>query len=265
MSAPTSKDPLFVNTAGGQCWKRQHVDGDGRGLYALADVVACPAYVLASFAELAELGVVGSADVLPVPVLPEPQALSAAEVRLSQYGEQRGTYGSASEKALYHIALDLRKELSGQRAYEQRLREQHDLDVAELNRLRARVAELLAERHSTNEAPDGKYPPALPWAALMDDEDRADFLDELAAAATTLADSEVVLAEVEKACATWRLIAEAQHGHNTAPGPDERPVNELTSVFSPVASLRELDGEHYPLVHHDYRVSHDLPETGGTQ
>lgn len=73
MSAPTSKDPLFVNTAGGQCWKRQHVDGDGRGLYALADVVACPAYVLASFAELAELGISGSADVLPVPVLPEPQ------------------------------------------------------------------------------------------------------------------------------------------------------------------------------------------------
>lgn len=208
---------------------------------------------------------------LPMPVGPEPQALSAAEVRLSQYGEQRGTYGNGSEKALHHIALDLRKELSDQRAYERRLREQHDLDVAELNRLRARVAELEAERHSTNEAlddavqalraieaPGGTYPPALPWAALLDDEDRAEFLDELAAAATTHASSDVVLAEVEKACATWRLIAEAQHGHNTAPGPDA-----VTRTFVPVASLREPEGEHYALVHHDYRVSHDLPETGG--
>lgn len=138
----------------------------------------------------------------------------------------------------------------------------------------------------------GGYPLALPWAALMDDEDRAEFLDELAAAATTHASSDVVLAEVEKACATWRLIAEAQHGHNTAPGPDA-----LTVTFSPVASLREpegepspsfaeraaaetdparrtawrmlardvTDGEHYPLVHHDYQVSHDLPETGGAR
>lgn len=36
----------------------------------------------------------------------------------------------------------LRAEREGQRAYEQRLREQHDRDVAELNRLRSRVAEL---------------------------------------------------------------------------------------------------------------------------
>lgn len=44
MSAPTSRDPLFVNTAGGQCWKRQHVDRDGRGLYALAALGLAPGY-----------------------------------------------------------------------------------------------------------------------------------------------------------------------------------------------------------------------------
>lgn len=102
------------------------------------------------------------------------------------------------------------------------------------------------------------YPPAFPWARLMDDEDRAEFLDELAESATTHASSDVVLAEVEETCKTWRLIAEAQHGHNTAPGPDA-----VTAVFVPVASLREPEGEHYRSVHHDYRVSHDLPETGG--
>ncbi|MFJ8144645.1 hypothetical protein ACIQ6R_06170 [Streptomyces sp. NPDC096048] len=64
------------------------------------------------------------------------------------------------------------------------------------------------------------YPPALPWARLMDHEDLTGFLDELAASAITHATAETALAEVEKTCGTWRLIAEAQHAHNTAPGPD---------------------------------------------
>ncbi|MDX2513905.1 hypothetical protein PV355_01820 [Streptomyces stelliscabiei] len=36
----------------------------------------------------------------------------------------------------------------------------------------------------------------------------------------------------------------------------------VTKVFVPVASLREPDGEHYPLVHHDWRLGRDLPEGG---
>jgi hypothetical protein len=141
----------------------------------------------------------------------------------------------------------------------------------QLGRLRAQVEALLVERHSTNEAlddavqalrakqsSDSSYSTALPWAALMDDEDLAEFLDELADAATTNVDAVTRLAEVERACGTWRLIAEAQHGHNTAPGPDA-----MTRVFVPVASLREPEGEFYGVVHHDYKVGHDLPETGG--
>lgn len=72
----------------------------------------------------------------------------------------------------------------------------------------------------TAPVPADTYPPALPWARLMDDEDLSDFLDELAASAITHATAEVALAEVEDAIARWRLIAEAQHAHNTAPGPD---------------------------------------------
>lgn len=65
------------------------------------------------------------------------------------------------------------------------------------------------------------YPPALPWAALMDGGDLAEFLAELEhAIATPGATADEALAAVEKACATWRLIAETQHAHNTAPGPD---------------------------------------------
>ncbi|BBC35213.1 hypothetical protein SGFS_065070 [Streptomyces graminofaciens] len=181
-------------------------------------------------------------------------------------------------------------------------------------KFRARVIELEAERHVTNEAlddavqalraieaPDGKYPPALPWAALLDDEDRADFLDELAASAITHATTDVALAEVEETCKTWRLIAEAQHGHNTAPGPELADEDGCTcpetdrvephwsgcpeedapcpvdgpipgvGVGAGAPEMRALraalygppDGEHYAAVHHTYRVGHDLPETGG--
>lgn len=65
------------------------------------------------------------------------------------------------------------------------------------------------------------YPPALPWARLMDADDLAEFLAEvehaIATPGTTPAEA---LAAVEKACGTWRLIGEAQHAHNTAPGPN---------------------------------------------
>lgn len=79
----------------------------------------------------------------------------------------------------------------------------------------------LADMRTTLEAPKRRtYPPALPWAALMDDDDLAEFLAELEhAIATPGATPNEALTEVEKACGTWRVIAEAQNGHNTAAGP----------------------------------------------
>jgi hypothetical protein len=72
------------------------------------------------------------------------------------------------------------------------------------------------------------YPPALPWAHLMDEDDLAEFLRDITSTmlATTL-DARLAsrlpghteLTALEKVCATWRLIAEAQHAHNTAEGP----------------------------------------------
>jgi hypothetical protein len=73
------------------------------------------------------------------------------------------------------------------------------------------------------------YPPALPWARLMDHDDLAAFLRDLDAGMRDAArqahftgrpQAPAVLAALEHACATWRPIAEAQHAHNTAPGPD---------------------------------------------
>jgi hypothetical protein len=69
-------DPLVVNTRDGVCWERRAVTSDGRGLYAVEGSCRCPEFVMATLAELAEHGIVGSADVLPVPVGPEPQAVS---------------------------------------------------------------------------------------------------------------------------------------------------------------------------------------------
>jgi hypothetical protein len=238
MSAPQSHDPLVVTTKDGVSWLRRAVTQDGHGLYAVTDSCTCPEYLMASLAELAEHGIAGSAHALPMPVAPEPAA----------------------------------------------------------------------------------YPPAFPWAALMDGEDLSDFLDELAASAITHASSEVALAEVEATCGRWRLIAEAQHAHNTAPGPGveapyvsrllpprdavcarpgcghsgaehhhgdtkcwahlpkghgdpirlcvcegfvagssvEVSADRLTRLLAPSQVLRE-DAYESPL-HHDYRVSHDLPE-----
>ncbi|MFJ2675072.1 hypothetical protein [Streptomyces sp. NPDC087525] len=103
------------------------------------------------------------------------------------------------------------KEIKGRTAYGERLK-------AENAELRARIAELEAAQ-----APAEEYGPAFPWVALMDDDDRSEFLGELAAAALNYYRADVgdadTLGEVEKACGTWRLIAEAQHAHNTAPGP----------------------------------------------
>ncbi|WP_318205326.1 hypothetical protein [Streptomyces sp. SCL15-4] len=83
-----------------------------------------------------------------------------------------------------------------------------------------RAPELVAEVRAAAEGMVERtsYPPALPWARLMDCEDLAEFLDELAASAITHASAEVALTEVEATCGRWRAIAEAQHAHNTAPG-----------------------------------------------
>jgi hypothetical protein len=346
VSAPTSHDPLVVNTADGSRWVRRARSQDGRGLYALEGALKdAPEPVLASLNDLAEIGLRSMADVLPVPVGPEPQALSLsgpicsqAEARaagpdiapsVEELGAMASTIVAAGDPLSAEVDLARAVPLLG----------------AAFGRLRARVAELEAERakyvgkeptiaeemaylsrcfHAVGElelpetlkvdsidpqyrngyvhaladmrtaleSPERtSYPPALPWAALMDTEDLSEFLDELASSATTHASSEVVLSEVEDTIARWRLIGEAQHAHNTAPGPDERPVNGLTAVFAPTQVLREdvpplrgralldaltveraerthnqrlgIEDVYESPLHHEYRVGHDLPETGG--
>lgn len=63
--------PLVINTADGMVWTRRTVTRDGLALYALEGVCSCPEFVMATMAELAEHGIAGSADVLPMPVVRE--------------------------------------------------------------------------------------------------------------------------------------------------------------------------------------------------
>lgn len=131
MSAPTTHDPLVVNTKDGMSWVRRAVTQDGRGLYALAGVCDCPEYLMASLAELAEHGIRGQADVLPVPVGPEAEAYVAPSPSCTR------CYGADAVRFVANGGATAPCRACG---------------PTEAETLRARVAELLAERHSTNEA-----------------------------------------------------------------------------------------------------------------
>jgi hypothetical protein len=227
----------------------------GLGLYAVEGSCQCPEYLLVSLAELAVHGIQGMAHVLPVPVGPVPRTLAMVEdeltgVSLSLYEEELLT-----ERLRWALASAKRGRA----------------------RLRARVAELEAERHTTNEALDDAVQElranaqhALPWAHEMPDDDLSGFLNDLVSAAMGRwqSDPEVpdreVLAAVEKACAAWRTPGA---GYRSDPEPDEcacppadqpgphqvgcffdgvpvsppseRPVNGLTAAYMPVAALRE--------------------------
>jgi hypothetical protein len=130
---PVSHDPLVVNTQNGFCWMRRAVTREGRGLYALADtVVGAPDAVLATLADLAEHGLASMVDALPMPVGPAPRTLGQVEDELT--GVSLSLYEEQLDTARLRLAL-----ASAQRGR---------------RKLRARVAELLTERHVTNEALD---------------------------------------------------------------------------------------------------------------
>ncbi|WP_406156882.1 hypothetical protein [Streptomyces canus] len=107
--------PLVINLRDGSVWERRATTAAGVALYALAGSCSCPEYLMASESELAAQGIAGTADVLPVPVGPELSELERMRLRVDEV----------------------------ERAY--------TFDTAELKR---RIAELLAERHSTNESLD---------------------------------------------------------------------------------------------------------------
>jgi hypothetical protein len=122
-----TRDPLVVNTKDGAVWQRRAVTRDGHGLYAVTGSCCCPEYLMATLAELAEHGIAGSADVLPVPVGPEPSLAETLEKRTE----------------LLHIvqatARRLRKEANGRKAHGDRLKTGNAELTAELHQARTYI------------------------------------------------------------------------------------------------------------------------------
>lgn len=175
--------PLVVNTTDGMVWTLREGTRDGFPLYAPKKCGQCPEFVMATYAELEEHGIVGSAVVLPMPVVPEPRP---------------------------RTMLDRARDALNARMTKDNLR-------LVLENVVTYAAALEAELRATNED-----------ACTCPSADRVE--------------------PHQVGC----LLA-------------ERPVNALTAVFAPVASLREPEPEFHAYLHHDSRVPHDLPETGGNQ
>jgi hypothetical protein len=165
--------PLVVTTTDGMVWLRRASTRGGLALYAPAAVCSCPEFVMATEAELAEHGIAGTADVLPVPVGPGPQEpkpiayakkVTEAQLLLAHPSEKQRaaewpwdmwcriclirptshrTEADALEAADQHVKL-----------YHAPAAEVHRLmsagGLAELERLRARVADLEATLRTLN-------------------------------------------------------------------------------------------------------------------
>lgn len=209
-----------------------------------------------SIAELA--AAVAALGALPVPVPVGPEPLTAErEAEIREWVEAMGR------------KRDIRYYGSWQ---------QHGELLGEIDRLRAQVAGLneslsaAAERMRADRdrITDLEESP-LAWADELDSKSLDNFLIALAAA-TEYEPLSGAVDEIHQLVRSFREAAQAQDerepdvdgaGRTYESYYPERSVK--ASVFSPVASLREPEGEFYPFLHRDGRVSHDMPETGGTQ
>lgn len=103
--------PLVVNTKDGTCWTRRGSLRGGEPLYAPEGVCQCPEFVMATLAELAEHGIVGSADVLLVPVGSEPQAV--AEVFVPRTERSYWVDIAAALNAAHSVGMPVGIDLDG--------------------------------------------------------------------------------------------------------------------------------------------------------
>lgn len=172
--------PLVVNTKDGVCWTRRTVTSGGIALYAPESVKTCPDFVMATEAELAEHGIVGSADALPMPVREEPRDLAAtfdrdetAEERQARWEKAAWTAGRTVDRNTLGVYMAVAD------AEQQKLADDWARSVtssdAELKRLRARVAELEAAAKEIQrlhtDSPMGPCPVCIDGDAMVRGDD----------------------------------------------------------------------------------------------
>jgi hypothetical protein len=240
--------PLVVNTVDGTVWLRRAATRGGLALYAPQDVCRCPEFVMATEAELAEHGISGSADVLPMPVGPVVRS-ELDQARDDVVGACLARWEEEQDNARLRLAL-----ASAKRGRSQ---------------LRARVTELEAERHTTNEALDDAVqalraaraePAKGPSAA-----ESADRLTQLFAPTQALR----VEAKQPGACDACGDAAEQWCPDCAACEKgcfgSSRVGEECSHANAPWSVRVPREDPHDGPLHHSYRAPRDLPETGGAR
>jgi hypothetical protein len=280
MSAPTSHDPLVVNTKDGACWTRRTVTEGGLALYALADVCKCPEFVMVTLAELAERGIVGSADALPMLVGPEPQAevlplkvaveLNDLRTRLAGMANPPrelflALYDGAEPELFTTVeaARECCDDLAGVDAHGKCW----DWLVNEFG------VHVQLWTHPDDDRPMGDTSGTVTPIVVQGPEPLSELeslrarVAELVALLPTEPLPAVMLAEgvqLRAAWAVWEQVAGVLGVElpKRAPSP-EVSADRWTAFFAPTQALREEP--HDSPLHHDFRLGRDLPETGGAR
>lgn len=253
--------PLVVNTRDGVCWTRRTVTSGGIALYAPEGVCSCPSFVMATLEELAEHGIVGSADALPVPVGSgaSPSEVERLRSRVAELESER----HSTNEALSDEAVQLR-------ADRDRIAELEDLQrlvtVLEIPRpgrlpLQVRLAHGHDDRWMICDREGRRWHREHGW--VFEAQGIRD--EELLGATRFTLDEVVPLA---------RQLADDPDGitRRIAPTQAMQVEDPCHPCGCPKRFNRHADGcptlpegEHYAAVHHAYRTGRDLPETGGAR
>ncbi|SCK20458.1 hypothetical protein YUYDRAFT_02135 [Streptomyces sp. ScaeMP-e48] len=219
-------DPLRVSTSDGAVWVRAAVTRAGLGLYCPEGVVSCPRFVMATLLELAEHGVKVAPSVTDLPsavalmgALPMPVG-GAAELEATTYVAPSPSctrcYGADAVRFVANGGVTAPC---------------HACAPSELEELRARVAELEAERENLIRwrREDDKVATQLRGRVAELKAERADRYDDLAGAL----------------------------GHSSG-----TEWSDLISVAaaSTASEARPVEDPHDSPLHHSYAVGRDLPE-----
>lgn len=298
MSAPTSHDPVAVNTADGTAWLRRAVTVDGRALYAMdGAVMGAPEFVMATLADLAERGITGSTDALPMPIGPasrEPRPIAYASKRteaqllLADRAERQRAaewpWDMWCRRCLVNVTSH-RTEADALEAADQHVKlyhapqaEVHRLMTAggfvELERLRARVAELEAELGRQPKKPldpracsaCGSLPESwCPDCAACEQGCFGGFEGNACGHANARWRGTSMSVE-ESADKLTALLAPTQVLREEEPPLRGRALlDELTVERAEQAHNRRLgiEDSHDSPLHHDYRLGRELPQAGG--
>lgn len=233
--------PLVVNTKDGACWTRRTVTEGGIALYALADVCSCPEFVMATLDELAARGIVGSADVLPVPAGPVSQGDPVAAGRrldlLALMDERAASVVSPCLAAVLDEAERLRAEVA-------ELKEQRERRRV---RLVALQNDALSMRGSLS--PNGQER-KVPFPLGETLTPAVDWLIARVAELEALTPAEIQTCRVCGAGYTYGQPCSTCEFR-------KRMAAEVS------ARATQLEDPHDSPLHHRYETGRDLPETGG--